>query len=253
MHHAAMRLLRRAESGDHDPQAGGDVPVRFDPQAVYQSVVDEVGDAEDADVLVRQQVVLTAVDAVGGARFLAEGMHALAAAVAQPYTLRTTADVPIIVEALQQQLDAAAGVSTGLGAWLRAAHGRGETGDPASVVAQLTDLAAQIQAVVAQISLESIPEDHSPGMDPATIAEQLSGHLQDRGVAVARTVISDSGIDWELPDDLVLSVNSEEWTLLAPTGRENTYQDLQAELPVQAYAHPAQVAEIVANWLAATD
>lgn len=51
-----------------------------------------------------------------------------------PYCPRTTADAEVVAQALRQQLASLGRVVGGVAGWLRAAHERGETDDPGTLI-----------------------------------------------------------------------------------------------------------------------
>jgi hypothetical protein len=227
---------------------------RLDPEAEYKAEVSNgYGEINDVDVLIEQDIPVTAGYTVGGARYLADGAAGLADTLAQqPYSLRTTADAGIVIEALRRQLDATAGIAAGVATWLSTAHQRGESADPAATIDRLADVAERIRDLARRLDDIEVPEDNSPAMDVDTLAQQVTDHLRQRGVTVDEPLIDEDQITWELPGDLLLSVDDSiaVWSLMEPSGKPNSYIGVpRVGLPTAIYAHPAQVADAVAAYL----
>lgn len=195
----------------------------------------------------------TALLAVGGARYLVAGTEALGAALTQPYTLRTTRDAEALMALLGKQIEALAGVADGIGTWLQAAHGRGELGaDPAAARRSLRQVADVLRAASLPMDDIELPEDRSPGIDMDALVEGVIVELRALGVEVTEVLVFDYQTMWKLPSDRALLLSNENsWDLTVPNGR-GQYTPVSFGLYCW-YAHPAQIAGLVAAALSDRD
>ncbi|MEU7823039.1 hypothetical protein [Catellatospora sp. NPDC049133] len=227
--------------------AGQGAGAQWDPMALYFAhVEDSTGDADDLEMLGVDHAVT--IHSISGARFLARATADLGAALAsKPHSLLLAEDAATVVSCLAEQLRGAAAVATGVGAWLTLAHARGEVGDPAEAVAALTGLARGIEAAASEAAAVALPEDTAEPFDRRELAERVTAELRQRGVQVADPEVGHSHIEWTLPEQQTLAVDDDGWRLVAPavgSGRRRVLMD--PSLPGLPYAHPAQVAAIVA-------
>ncbi|WFE53012.1 hypothetical protein [Micromonospora sp. WMMD1155] len=234
------------------------VPVRYhdeyelsvenDYEQIHQ---DHKHDNEHLEGLDREPGTTTALYAVASARYLAEKAGTLSDVLREPYALRTTRDVDAVVAALGQHIDALAGVAEGLGVWLDAAHQRGELGgEPDAARAELNEAAVLLRDAKLPLHRVAAPDDRSPALDMDTLILGVIEQLRSRGIEVTDVHVFESETRWGLGRDRHLSLSSEaSWQLLFPTESGSSWKPVSFGLYCW-YAHPEQIAELVAKTLA---
>ena len=247
-------------SGNDDIEVIAGVPVRYhgeyelSVEKDYEQIFDvDRHDNEHVDGLTGDPGTVTALYAVASARYLADKTETLAGVLREPYTLRTTRDIEAILATAGQQIGGLAKVMEGLGVWLSHAHQRGELGaEPAAAQAQLGAVAGRLRAAAEPIADVAVPVDQSPALDMETLIAGVIEQLRVRGVEVTGVQVFDHETRWDLSGGRHLSLSSaNSWDLLFPTGNDSWK-------PVSFgvycwYAHPTQIAELVAKALAAAE
>ncbi|MGN9774834.1 hypothetical protein ACTMS0_03490 [Micromonospora sp. H33] len=234
------------------------VPVHYrdehvlSPEKDHEQIYDEDRhDNEHLEGLGRTPGATTALYAVASARYLAEKTGMLGDVLREPYTLRTTRDVEATVAALGQHIEALAGVAEGLGVWLDGAHQRGELEEePAAARAELGKTADLLRRAGMPLREVTLPADRSPALDMETLIAGVIEQLRARGIEVTEVNVFDSQTVWELGEGRHLMLSSEEsWDLGFPRGNGESWEPVRFGLSCW-YAHPAQVADLVAKKLA---
>ncbi|MGI5243195.1 hypothetical protein [Dactylosporangium sp. CA-139066] len=200
----------------------------------------------------------TAIYSVASARHVADVANLLGEALQQPFALRTTRDAESVVGSLRESIDALASVAEGVGAWLDAAAARGELeGDHQPAKAGLAALAASLRETLPLTSEHAIavPGDKSPELGMDDLIEGVILELRKRGHEVTQVTVQENATTWEFDGDARhLTVSSEGgWDLFAPTGQPNQFSPTGHRFPYCWYAHPTQIAELVARALESTD
>lgn len=234
-------------------------PSGLDLRADYAEIYDDQNhDHEHLEALV-DGVAVTATYTVPSARYLAAGTTRLAEALAEPYSLRTTADADAVLAALREQITGMAGVAAGLSAWLLAAGQRSElVGDAEGLRAQLDATAGALRAAGQPLTGLTAPVDASPSFDHEALVAGVTEQLQARGITVSRVRIFGDQTHWELDDGVVLLLFAGQgWDLIddgaglgaAPVG---SLRD-EGRLPYCQFVHPAHIADLVADALKRAD
>lgn len=222
----------------------------IDPVAEYQKLHSDSGhDNESLDSLLKgAEEAATAGVTVPSGRYLAWGAEALAAALQDPYALRTTDDARALVDVLRDHISALAGIAHGLGAWLGAAHERGESGDPGAARNQLAAVADALELLPRQLNADAVPADASPAMDLKSLTTNVTEQLRLRGVATDDPMMfGDTQVQWDLANGAMLILGgSEGWELTSFSGETGT-PVAGPPLPYDSFSHPAQIAGIVAQ------
>jgi hypothetical protein len=198
----------------------------------------------------------TALYAVASARYIADVSSLLGEALRQPFALRTTRDAAAVVESVRASIGALADVAEGVSAWLDAAAARGELdGDHQPAQLALATLAASLRDTLPLASEHAIgvPGDKSPAIEMDDLIEGVIVELRKRGHEVAQVTVQENATTWEFAgDERHLTVSSEGgWDLFAPAG-PNVFSSTGHRFPYDWYAHPTQIAELVARALDGT-
>lgn len=205
-----------------------------------------------------RQGCATALYSVASARHVADVTRLLGETLQQPFALRTTRDAEAVVESLRASIGALAGVAEGIGAWLDAAATRCELdGDHQPAKSGLAALATSLRDALPLASGHAIdvPGDKSPPIEMDDLIEGVIVELRKRGHEVAQVTVQEDGTTWDFDgDERHLTLSGEGgWDLLAPTGRPGWFSATGHQLPYCEYAHPAQIAELVARALDGAD
>lgn len=231
-------------------------PEPLDPFGDYLTAVDDDNKPEPEDI---NQLLTTGgrdLDAgtiVGAARTIAAAAHALAAAVTDPYGLRTVNDVARVVDAIGATAESLGATAAGLVAWLSAAEKRGELAGPTGpAVGSLVRISGQFIGNPIP-PVPDLPGDASPGMELAEVVAEVTARLRALDVPVDDPVVAETGVSWQIGDDLSLSLvgGFGGWGLFEPSpGEPGMWRGIVGDgLPSATYAHPALVAERVAAYV----
>ncbi|MFI2667561.1 hypothetical protein [Micromonospora carbonacea] len=222
--------------------------VKNDYEGIYR---DTTHDREHVDGMGETPGATTALYPVASARYMAEMTEVLGGVLREPYTLRTTRDVESMVTTLGQHIEALAAVAEGLGVWLDAAHQRGELdGEPAVARAELGKTAELLRGASLPLREVVVPADRSPALDMDALVAGVIEQLRARGVEVTEVRVYESQTVWELGEGRHLSLSREGgWDVAYPVGDGARWNPVGIGLNCW-YAHPAQIADLVAQELA---
>ncbi|MEU9742204.1 hypothetical protein AB0E12_23775 [Micromonospora chersina] len=243
---------------DMETETVSGVPVRYhgdytlNVQNDYEHIYrEDCHDNEHVDALGDDPGATTALYAVASARYLAEKTEVLGNVLREPYTLRTTRDAETTLAALRQHIEALAGVAEGLGVWLDAAHQRGELEDePSAAHAELARTAGLLRAAGLPLREVTLPADRSPALDMDTLVAGVTEQLRGHGVEVTEVDVFEWETVWQLGEGRHLVLSREGgWDLAFPKGDGQTWTPVGFGLYCW-YAHPAQIATLVAKKLA---
>jgi len=228
--------------------------IRHDYDRIYNELEHDHEHVDGLRSGTEQPGCVTALYSVATARHAADATGLLGEALQQPFALRTTRDAEAVVESLRVSIGALAGVAEGVSAWLDAAAARGELdGDHQPAKSGLAALAASLRDTLPLASEHAIkvPGDKSPAIEMDDLIEGVIVELRKRGHEVTQVTVQENATTWDFAgEDRHLTVSSEGgWDLFAPSGRPGMFTATGYRLPYCWYAHPAQIAELVARAL----
>ena len=158
-----------------------------------------------------------------------------------------------MVEAIRATVESLGSAAAGLVAWVAAADRRAEVGQPGTgpLVEALVRISGRLIATPVALP-DPMPVDHGPSMHTADLAIDVAARLRQLSVDAGDTVVSRTGIVWDLPGGQCLSLSGGfgGWAILRPTDEPGVWREvLGAGLPSATYAHPGLIAERVAAFL----
>lgn len=226
----------------------------FDPEEMLRSHLEETPDTFDLEQYLKDEETFPTdtVRTVQASRLISATARTLnERLLLHPHALHSVRHASMVIGEIAETLGVLRETAILLMAWVGAAAGRGETANVGNTFRALAALADNIDDVKRLTASIPIPEDLAPKITAQWLAENVTAQLRYRGIAAADAQIYDEHIDWDLPGGVVLTVGDSDtgaWELFRKVDEHNAMGVSGNNLPTAMYAHPAVVAEAVAQW-----